>query len=112
MTFQKRSTSQKILHIFTLGTNHITHSSHYYNLVLKINSTGNFNSAVNILRANSRRGMYAIKRKCPLETPVRIWPEILESAVLPVALYASGAWSSVTEKSEKLDKCLIVRQIL
>lgn len=75
---------------FTLGTNHIRHSSHCYNQVLKINSTGNFNSAVNILRANSHRTMYAIKRKCPLETLVWIWPDKLESAVLPIALYASG----------------------
>ncbi len=48
MIFQKRSRSQGTQH--TLGTNQITHISHYNYLGLKTTSTGNFNHAVNELR--------------------------------------------------------------
>ncbi len=70
MIFQKRSRSQGTQHIFTLGTNQITHTSHYNYLGLKITSTGNF--AVNELRDKARRAFYAIKRQCPIEIPIRI----------------------------------------
>ncbi len=72
MIFQKRSRSQGTKHIFTLGTNQITHTSHYNYLGLKITSTGNFNHAVNELRDKARRAFYAIKRQCPIEIPIRI----------------------------------------
>ncbi len=60
---------------FTLGTNQITHASHYNYLGLKITSTGNFNHAVNELRDKARRAFYAIKRQCPIEIPIRIRAE-------------------------------------
>ncbi len=72
MIFQKRSRSQGTEHIFTLGTNQITHTSHYNYLGLKITSTGNFNHAVNELRDKARRAFYAINRQCPIEIPIRI----------------------------------------
>ncbi len=75
MIFQKRSRSQGTQHIFTLGTNQITHTSHYNYLGLKITSTGNFNHAVNELIDKARRAFYAIKRQCPIEIPIRIWLE-------------------------------------
>jgi len=78
MTFHKRSTSQKTQHkLITLQ------------LSSKSNSTGNYNPAVNELEDNGRRALYAIKRQCPFKNPVRIWLQILESAIEPIALYAN-----------------------
>ena len=85
MISQKRSRSQGTQHTFTLGTNQITHTSHYNYLGLKITSTGNFNHAVNELRDKACRAFYAIKRQCPTEIPIRIWLKILESVIEPIA---------------------------
>ncbi len=66
MIFQKRSRSQGTQHAFTLGTNQITHTSHYNFLGLKITSTGNFNCAMNELRDKACRAINSIKRQCPI----------------------------------------------
>ncbi len=104
MIFQKRSRSQGTEHIFTLGTNQITHTSHYNYLGLKITSTGNFNHAVNELRDKARRAFYAIKRQCPIEIPIRIWLKIVESVIEPIALYGSEVWGPLTNPSQDLTK--------
>ncbi len=104
MIFQKRSRSQGTQHIFTLGTNQITHTSHYNYLGLKITSTGNFNHAVNELRDKARRAFYAIKRQCPIEIPIRIWLKIVESVIEPIALYGSEVWGPLTNPSQDLTK--------
>ncbi len=84
--FQKRSRSQGTQKTFLLGTNQITHTSHYNYLGLKITSTGNFNHAVNELKDKARRAFYAIKRQCPIEIPIRIWLKILESVIEPLQI--------------------------
>ncbi len=104
MIFQKRSRSQGTQHIFTLGTNQITHTSHYNYLGLKITSTGNFNHAVNELRDKARRAFYAMKRQCPIEIPIRIWLKIVESVIEPIALYGSEVWGPLTNPSQDLTK--------
>ncbi len=104
MIFQKRSRSQRTQHIFTLGTNQITHTSQYNYLGLKITSTGNFNHAVNELRDKARRAFYAIKRQCPIEIPIRIWLKIVESVIEPIALYGSEVWGPLTNPSQDLTK--------
>ncbi len=104
MIFQKRSRSQGTEHIFKLGTNQITHTSHYNYQGLKITSTGNFNHAVNELRDKARRAFYAIKRQCPIEIPIRIWLKIAESVIEPIALYGSEVWGPLTNPSQDLTK--------
>ncbi len=104
MIFQKRSRSQGTQHIFTLGTNQITHTSHYNYLGLKITSTGNFNHAVNELRDKARRAFYAIKRQCHIEIAIRIWLKIVESVIEPIALYGSEVWGPLTNPSQDLTK--------
>ncbi len=97
MIFQKRSR-------FILGTNQVTHTSHYNYLGFKITSTGNFNYAVNELRDEACRAFYAIKRQCPIEIPIRIWLKIVESVIEPIALYGSEVWGPLTNPSQDLTK--------
>ncbi len=104
MIFQKRSRSQETQHIFTLGTDQITRTSHYNYLGLKITSTGNFNHAVNELRDKARRAFYAITRQCPIEIPIKMWLKIVESVIGPIALYGSEVWGPLTNPSQDLTK--------
>ncbi len=104
MIFQKRSRSQGTQHIFTLGTDQITHTSHYNYLGLKITSTGNFNHAVNELRDKVCRAFYAITRQCPIEIPIKMWLKIVESVIGPIALFGSEVWGPLTNPSQDLTK--------
>ncbi len=105
MIFQKRSRSQGTQHIFTLGTNQITHTSHYNYLGLKIKSTGNFNHAVNELRDKARRAFYAIKRQCPIEQnpiqkkAIKFWKH-LKLSDPPIIHYKALQYQEMSKESK------------
>ena len=97
LTFQKRSNSQK--NKFTLGTTEIEHTKNYRYLGLILSSTGHFGLAVNELKEKARRAFYAIKRKIPIDIPIRTWLKILNAIIDPIILYGSEIWGPLTNQT-------------
>ena len=61
--------------------------------------------AVNELRDKARRAFYAIKGNIKIGIPIRIWHNIFQSVIEPIALYSSEVWSPLSNNEfTKWDK--------
>lgn len=103
MIFQNRSRENK--YIFRAGNQVLQHTHEYTYLGLKLSSTGNFNLAVNELKAKAMRIFYMIKNTIRHEIPVQTWLKILKAIIEPVALYGSEIWGPLkTQDFSKWEK--------
>jgi hypothetical protein len=83
---------------FHLDTIALEHTKKHTYLGLNISATGNFHKAVNELRDKVSWAFYAIKRNIKFDFPIRIWLEILESDIEPIALYGCEVWGPLTNQ--------------
>ena len=54
--------------------------------------------AVNELKEKARRAFYTIKRKIPIDLPIKTWLKILNSVIEPIILYGSEIWGPLTSQ--------------
>ncbi len=92
MIFQKRPRCKENKYTFRAGNQVLQHIHEYTYLGLKIISTGNFNLAVNALKAKALRVFYMIKNTIQYEIPIQTWLKILKAIIEPIALYGSEIW--------------------
>lgn len=105
MIFQNRSRCRENKYIFRAGNQVLQHTQEYTYLGLKLSSTGNFNLAVNELKAKALRVFYMIKNTIRHEIPIQTWLKILKAIIEPIALYGSEIWGPLkTQDFSKWEK--------
>ncbi len=105
MIFQKRPRCKENKYTFRAGNQVLQHTHEYTYLRLKISSTGNFNLAVNALKAKALRVFYMIKNTIQYEIPIQTWLKILKAIIEPIALYGSEIWGPLkTQDFSKWEK--------
>ncbi len=104
MIFQKRPRCKENKYTFRAGNQVLQHTHEYTYLGLNISSTGNFNQAVNALKAKALR-VYMIKNTIQYEIPIQTWLKILKAIIEPIALYGSEIWGPLkTQDFSKWEK--------
>ncbi len=87
------------------GKQVLQHTHEYTYLGLKIISTGNFNLAVNALKAKALSVFYMIKNTIQHEILIQTWLKILKAIIEPIALYGSEIWGPLkTQDFSKWEK--------
>lgn len=105
MIFQNRSRCRENKYIFRAGNQVLQHTHEHTYLGLKLSSTGNFNLAVNELKAKALRVFYMIRNTIRHEIPIQTWLKILKSIIEPIALYGSEIWGPLkTQDFSKWEK--------
>ena len=105
MIFQNRSRCRENKYVFRAGNQVLQHTQEYTYLGLKLSSTGNFNLAVNELKAKAMRVFYMIKNTIRHEIPIQTWLKILKAIIEPIALYGSEIWGPLkTQDFSKWEK--------
>ncbi len=105
MIFQKRPRFKENKHTFRAGQQVLQHTHEYTYLGLNISSTGNFNLAVNALKAKALRVFYMIKNTIRYQIPIQTWLKILKAIIEPIALYGSEIWGPLkTQDFSKWEK--------
>ena len=64
-----------------------------------MNTTGNFNKAVNDLRDKASRAFHAIKKNIKLEIPIKIWLKIFDAVMETIAPHGCEVWGPLANQA-------------